>query len=92
MFNSFNVGNGPVQFGTMVDAPSPPDYQSPNGLGSVLGSTRMSFGLPKPVKIVLPAGLMAYSMLRIYNSPQDWKMLSAGIIAMGALTLAGVQS
>jgi len=92
MFDSFNVGNGPVQFKNLVDAPSPPDYQSPNGLGSVLGSSGMSFGLPRPAKVVVPAGLMAYTMYRIYNSPQDWKMLSAGIIAMGALTLAGVQS
>lgn len=92
MFDAFNIGNGPVQFGNMVDAPSPPDYQAPNGLGSVLGSSKMSFGLPKALKIGLPASLMGLTVLRIYNSPKDWKMGATGLILMGALTLAGVQS
>lgn len=91
MFNSFNVNNGPVQFGNLVDAPAPPDYQAPSGLGSVLGSSKMSFGMPKGIKVGLPATLMLYTAYRVYQSPNDWKKGTAGMIAMGALAVAGLQ-
>ena len=31
----YNINQGPVKFTTLVDAPHPPEYQSPNHLGSV---------------------------------------------------------
>ena len=36
MMQDYNINQGPVKFTTLVDAPHPPDYQSPNHLGQTM--------------------------------------------------------
>ena len=92
MFDAFNVGNGPVQFNQLVEAPSPPDYRAPNGLGAVFGSSKASFGMPKSIKIGLPVALAGLTVREIYRNPMNWKWWSSGLILTGAMSLAAIQS
>tara|TARA_B100000900_G_scaffold382524_1_gene369753 strand:- start:1131 stop:1478 length:348 start_codon:yes stop_codon:yes gene_type:complete len=43
MMQDYNINQGPVKFTTLVDAPHPPDYQSPNHLGSSVSNNLNPF-------------------------------------------------
>ena len=43
MMQDYNINQGPVKFTNLVDAPHPPDYQSPNHLGSSVSNNLNPF-------------------------------------------------
>ena len=56
----------------------------------VLGSSKMSFGMPKALKVGLPATSCCTPLTSV-PIINDWKKGTAGMIAMGALAVAGLQ-
>ncbi len=42
MMQDYSINQGPVKFTTLVDAPHPPNYQTPNHLGTINQSTNLN--------------------------------------------------